>query len=99
MALIPVLRRQKQGDVHQFKPDLVYTTRFRPTRATEEDPVSRRNKINEQKLPFSDDHVIHNSHAHFSEYNIAVLVIVTPLYGTIETFFSNLMRRYSLKKQ
>lgn len=41
MPLIPVLGRQKQGDVSEFKAALVYTARSRPARGTEEDPVSK----------------------------------------------------------
>jgi hypothetical protein len=50
MPLIPVLKRQRQADLCEFKASLVYRVNFRTARATQRNPVStKQNKTKQNK--------------------------------------------------
>jgi hypothetical protein len=44
--LIPALKRQRQADLCEFKPNLVYRVSFRTVRATLRNSVSNKQKSN-----------------------------------------------------
>jgi hypothetical protein len=48
MPLIPVLGRQRQG-ISEFKVSLVYRVSFRTARATQRNPVSKKQKQTNKK--------------------------------------------------
>jgi hypothetical protein len=45
MPLVPALGRQRQVDIHAFKPSLVYRVSSRTARATQRNPVSINQKM------------------------------------------------------
>jgi hypothetical protein len=42
MPIVPGLKRQRQEDYYTFKGRLVYVASSRPTRDTEQDPISKK---------------------------------------------------------
>ena len=51
---IPVLRRQKQAALHEFKATLVFNSKSRIARDTQQDPVSRKqSKTKQNPTPHS----------------------------------------------
>jgi hypothetical protein len=46
VPLIPVLWRQRQSDLYEFKDSLIYKTSTRTAMATQRNPVSKEKKTN-----------------------------------------------------